>query len=594
MNDKHKKVKHKADFCVVGGGLAGLLAAVQAARKKLKVVLIQDRPVLGGNASSEIRMWPLGCHGSNNRESGIFEEINLENMHRNPERNYSIWDSVLYGLAKGQENLTVLFNCSVYDARVNGEGKRILAVEAWQLTTYTVHTVEAEYFADCSGDSILAPLVGAAYVVGREASADYHESIQPSEADRKTMGLTCMMQARETDRPVPFIPPAWAKVFPDESMFKHRSHHMSEKRFNYWWIELGGDRDSLYDTESIRDDLLATAFGVWDHIKNYGDHGAENWELDWVAFLPGKRESRRYQGAYVLNENDILAEGRFEDLVAYGGWTMDDHDPAGFHADGPPNAFHPAPAPYGIPYRSLYSENMENLFFAGRNISATHAALSSTRVMATCSVIGQAVGMAAAVAYGKNTTAHGVYREHIDELKQALLEADCYLPFNRRQISSLTAEAGFSSSDPQCKDLDKLRNGYDRPIGAEDNGCRIALAESLTIAFKAARQLRSIRLVFDSDLDRVTVSGDPALRNLPMICNRHLDFEPFGFPLTMTREYKLEYRDLAGNWQLLQHVRDNHQRLRLHEVSLETTAIRFIPLATYGDPSAHLFAVDVK
>ena len=174
---------HKVDFCVVGGGLSGVCAAIAAARKGLKVAIMHDRSVLGGNASSEIRMWVCGAHGDNNRETGIIEELELENFYRNPNLSYSIWDSVIYEKVRYEENITLILNCSCCDAKAkNG---KIISVKGWQTTTYTWHTVEAEYFADCSGDSILAPLVGAEFTVGREARSKYNESIQPEKADKK-------------------------------------------------------------------------------------------------------------------------------------------------------------------------------------------------------------------------------------------------------------------------------------------------------------------------------------------------------------------------------------------------------------------------
>ena len=178
------------------------------------------------------------------------------------------------------------------------------------------------------------------------------------------MGMSCLIQARETDRPQVFTPPSWAYVYETCEDLPHRGHDLLKT--NFWWIELGGEQDTIHDTEAIRDELLKVAFGVWDHMKNRGDHGAENWVLEWVGFIPGKRESRRYVGDYILNQNDVRAEGRFEDLVAYGGWTMDDHHPGGMNWEGEPTMFHPAPSPFGIPYRCLYSRNIVNLFFAAR------------------------------------------------------------------------------------------------------------------------------------------------------------------------------------------------------------------------------------
>ncbi len=425
-----KNLNHKVDLCVVGGGLAGMCAAISAARHGIKVLLIHDRPVLGGNASSEIRMWVCGAHGQNMRETGIVEEIMLENLYRNQNTVYSIWDSILYEKVKFEENITLLLNCSCLDAQMTGN--KIKSIKGWQLTSETWHTVEAELFADCSGDSILAPLTGAEFRIGREAASEYNESIEPEIADNKTMGLSCLFQARETDKPQTFIPPSWAHVYSSDDDLPKRGHLI--RKTNYWWIEIGGENDSIHDTEELKDELLKIAFGIWDHIKNHGDHEAENWILDWIGFLPGKRESRRYIGDHVLTQNDVRAEGRFDDVIAYGGWPMDDHHPAGFNYPGNPNINHPVPSPFGIPYRCLYSKNIENLFFAGRNISTTHAALSSTRVMATCALLGQAVGTAASIAVKYSLTPRGVYGEKIEELKQMLMDDDSYLPFNKRKI----------------------------------------------------------------------------------------------------------------------------------------------------------------
>lgn len=575
-----RNIVHKVDFCVVGGGMAGLCAAIAAARHGAKVVLMQDRPVLGGNASSEIRMWICGAHGENNRETGILEEINLENLYRNPHKNYSIWDSVLYEKVRFEDNITLLLNCTCTSLEM--DGSRIKSIKGWQLTTETWHTVEANVFADCSGDSILAPMSGAEFRMGREARGEFNESIEPIEADSNTMGMSCLIQARETTSPQPFIPPKWAYDYPTEDAIPHefRSHDVRDT--NFWWIELGGDQDSIHDTEAIRDELLKIAFGVWDHIKNHGDHGAQNWVLEWVGFLPGKRESRRYVGDYTLTQNDVEAEGRFDDLVAYGGWSMDDHHPAGFRYPGAPTIFHPAPSPFGIPYRCLYSRNIENLLFAGRNISATHAALSATRVMATCAVMGQAVGTAAAIAVRDALTPRGVYQQRIRELQQTLMEDDCYLPWHKRDIPELskTAELTASEGDPE-----PLRNGIDRPVGDDDNGWRGSIGSWVQYAFDGSRKIRELRLVFDSDLNR-------PIHNMP--CNYPLYDEPFHVPYTMVRAFCIELQDKDGVWRIVKRIENNYQRLVSLNIDAEAKAIRFIPEATWGADKAHVFAWDVR
>ena len=391
--------KWTADFCVVGAGLAGMCAALSAARHGAKVIVMHDRPIPGGNASSEIRMWVCGSRGENLRETGIVEELLLENLYRNPGAVPALWDSILYGSLEYAKNIKLLLNCSCQSVKMNKNGG-IASVSGYQTTTQTFHEVKADYFADCSGDSVLAPLTGAEYRHGREARSEFNESIEPEQADTHTMGNSCLIQARQLRKKVKFTPPPWAKKFRCEADIPPSRNTKLKGLENFWWMETGGLGNTIRDTEENRRDLLELAFGIWDYIKNYSPEAEENayWELDWVGFLPGKRESRRYVGDYIMNQNDVSASGKFEDTIAYGGWTMDDHNPAGFYTQESPTIFHPAPFPYGIPYRSIYSKNIPNLFFAGRNISVSHAALSSTRVMATCATLGQACGTAASIA----------------------------------------------------------------------------------------------------------------------------------------------------------------------------------------------------
>ena len=579
-----REIAHETELCIIGGGMAGVCAAIAAARRGAKVVLMQDRPVLGGNASSEIRMWICGAHGPNNRETGILEEIMLENLYRNPDANFSVWDSVIYEKVKAEPNITLLLNCHCTGCEM--DDGRIKSVYGIQLTNETRHTVASRLFADCSGDSVLAPLTGAEFRVGRESASEFNESIEPAEADRMTMGMSVLFQIRETDSPKPFIPPSFAYVYESDDSFPFREH---DKKTNFWWIELGGNEDSICDTEEKRDELLKIVFGVWDHMKNRGDHGVENWQLEWIGFLPGKRESRRYVGDVIMNQNDVAAEGRFDDLVAYGGWTMDDHHPEGFLYPGPPNIFHPAPSPFGIPYRCLYSKNIENLLFAGRNISVTHAALSSTRVMATCAVLGQALGTAAAIAVQKNLAPRRIYETEMPNLQQQLMDDDCYLPFHRRRISR-AAEEAVIMEDPGAS---VLKNGYDRPIGQEDNGWRCALGESLTYRLRNPIRIAKIRLVFNSDLNR-------AIHNMP--CNYPLRQEGFHVPESLVKEYRMEISADGITYKTIRYEKNNYQRLVKFPVDSIGQYIRFTPLSTWGSvhnrtafgEKAHIFAWDFE
>jgi len=563
---------------VVGGGLAGMCTAVAAARRGARVALMQDRPMLGGNASSEIRMHVCGAHGPNNKETGIVEEVMLENFYRNPLGHWHIWDTVLYETARFQPNLMLLLNCSCNDAEM--DGPRIKSVKGWQLTTETWQTVEADFFADCSGDSILAPLSDAEFRIGREARDEFDEDIEPPTTDLRTMGMSCLIQARETARPQPFVPPKWAYTFPSDDDLPNRGHDHTAT--NFWWIELGGEHDSIHDTEMLRDELLKIAFGVWDHIKNHGDHDADNWVLEWTGCLPGKRESRRYLGDHVLTQNDVRAEGKFEDLIAYGGWSMDDHHPAGFRHPGKPTLFHQAPSPYGIPYRSVYSRNIENLFFAGRNISATHAAMSSTRVMSTCATLGQAAGTAAAIAVRDGLTPRAVYEKRIAELRQTLMDDDCYLPWNRRETPDLTKRAKLSASEA---DPEPLRNGIDRPVGEEDNGWTGSVGGWVEYALDRPGPVSRIRLVFDSDLNRYRL-------NLPS--SYPLDRQPRPVPATMIKQFRIDAKNDDDTWTTVFREDNNYQRLVRVPVEVQTTAIRFVPEATWGADRAHVFAMDVQ
>ena len=561
-----RTITYQTELCVVGGGMSGLCCAIAAARHGTRVVLVQDRPVLGGNASSEIRMWIGGAHGKDNREGGIIEEIFLENFYQNPSLKYPLWDSVLYEKAKAEENLTLLLNTACLDATMDGD--RIVSIKAWQSNAETFHVISARYFADCSGDSILQPLSGARCMYGREAKADFNERIPPDVADRKTMGMSCLFQIRETDHPVPYTPPTWAYTYETDDDLPYKDH---DRENNFWWIELGGEWDCIHDTDRCRDELLKICYGVWDHMKNRGDHGVENWELEWIGFLPGKRESRRYVGKYIVTQNDVEAEGRFDDIVAYAGWSMDDHFPEGFYYNkGHPTIYHPAPQPWGLPLRCMISENIENLVFAGRNISVTHAALSSSRVMATCAILGQALGTAVSQALQDGCQVENV---DISKLQQTLMEDDCYIPWHTRTLPALTLEADCSAP--------VVRNGIDR---GEENCWVGGEGDTVEYRFDGERDVREIRLVFDNDMNR-------KYHNMP--CNYPLVQKKFKLPRTLIRAYRIEGIDDEDRKFTL-YVENNHQRFVKHRVEWRVSSLRFVPLATHGCEEFRLFDFEIR
>jgi hypothetical protein len=573
-----KKI-HKVDVCVVGGGMAGLIAAVAAARRGASVVLIHDRPVFGGNASSEVRMWICGAHGHHRKETGILEEMQLANLHRNPEGLYSVWDSVLFEFGLMTPGLTSLLNTSVNNARM--EDGQLRAVDAWQLTTQIWHRVEADYFIDASGDSILAPLSGAETRIGRESREDFGESLAPKRADLRTMGNTLLLQLEETEREQAFTPPDWAYRFDDDTNLPSRVGNGFGH--NFWWLELGGLQDTIGDAETIRDELLKTGWGVWDYMKNIGPQAEKlkNWRLRWFGALPGKRENRRYIGDYTMTQHDVDAEGRFEDLVAYGGWSMDDHHPGGLYYPGKATLFHKAPSPYGIPFRSLYSRNVPNLFCAGRNISVTHCALSSTRVMATCAIIGQAVGTAAALCVKAAKGPGQLGANAIRSLQQQLMEDDCWLPNIERASNPLMTSAAIKdccSGDVEAllatpeREPDKSVAHWEGPVGAY-----------IELTWEAPAYVKCLRLIFDSDLNDAKC----------MPCRYPLKGVQMKMPTSLIKAYRIEIKETAdGSWQPIYEKKDNRHRRVVLPVGRSIAAIRWTGLATWGDSELKLFAIE--
>jgi len=589
-----KTVELNAAFCVVGGGLAGLCAAVAAARHGTPTVLMHERPMPGGNASSEIRMWVCGAHGENNRETGLIEELQLANLYYNPHKIYSLWDAQMYALAKAEPNLTLLLNTSCMDAEM--DKNRIVSVTGWQMTTQQFIRVRADLFADCSGDSVLAPLTGADFRIGREAAAEFGEETMAKEADLKTMGMSCLLQGRKLDHPVEFRAPAWAKKMSAEDLRRRRPNPESTGE-NFWYLELGGDRDSIGDTETVRDELVALAYGMWDAYKNSGEFpGSEYWQLDFLGFLPGKRESRRMLGDYLMTQRDVADGGEFEDTVAYGGWPLDDHDPRGFYNPGHPCLQVQSKSPYGIPYRCLYSRNIENLFFAGRNISMTHAAMSSSRVMATCAILGQAVGTAAAIAGKYGVTPRGVYESHLSELKETLMYDDCFLPYNRRTVSEAALEAELSCDDAAGGDILNLRSGIDRnnhTYGEGEQGFTMNPGASVEYHMEEPVEVSRVRVVFDSDLNRVTLPGDAIERGHGTRACVKPDSPVMCMPKTLAKVYSLEIETENG-WEGVIFETENIRRLITISVCRPITGIRLTVMETWGAETVHIMSFDFE
>ncbi|WP_314146871.1 FAD-dependent oxidoreductase [uncultured Leifsonia sp.] len=416
------------DVVVIGGGLAGVSAAVAAARLGSSVALITNRPVLGGNSSSEVRVWVVGAtaHGTQrfSRETGIMGELFLENQYRNAEGNPHYWDQVVLDLVRAEPNLTLHLNTDVRTVRMHEDRHAIRSVTGWTMGSELQTTFEAPVFLDCTGDGLIGHLAGAEYRIGREARSEYGEEWAPEEADDELLGSSLFFYTKDAGRPSRFVPPSIAKDIGSTPILANRIIRTGDNGCDYWWIEWGGELDTVTENERIRDELWGVVFGIWDHIKNSGDFDSENLTLEWVGSLPGKREYRRFVGDHTLTQNDILDQVEFPDAVAFGGWSIDLHPVEGVYADRAGAQQRYSAGTYGIPYRSLYSRNVENLLFAGRDISASHVAFGSTRVMATCSTQGQAAGTAASLIARRGITPRALGRDHLDLLLTTLARED--------------------------------------------------------------------------------------------------------------------------------------------------------------------------
>lgn len=581
------------DLLVAGGGMAGVCAAVAAARHGVKVVLVQDRSRLGGNSSSEVKMHIVGAdmHGSRPgwREGGLLEEFRLEDAVQNPQRSREMWDLLLYDKVVSEPNITLLLDTTCCAAEVsNGRITRVLARSDKRETLYRI---TAGLFADCSGDCRLGLEAGAELRIGREGKSEFGESLSMDSADQQTLGSTILFTARDFGKPMPFKAPKWARKV-EKGMLKYRGIRSWE--YGYWWIEWGGDRDTIRDESVIRAELLSIALGVWDYIKNSGEHpSSANWALDWLGMVPGKRGSRRLLGDHILREQDLMGSAQpLKDGVCIGGWSMDDHPPTGFdRPDLKPCRQIPPPFVYNIPLRSLYSRNISNLLMAGRNLSATHVAFTSARVMATCAVMGQAVGTAAAYCIGHNCTPRQLAADakSLGELQQILLRDDQTIrdirntdPLDLARQAEVSASGSVPGSEPA-----HVINGWVRDLpGKWENrwGGPMTPEAWLDLTWQVPQTLRSVQITFDTGFQReLTLTHQDSV-------NERIIRAPQ--PETI-RDYELLFRAPGrSEWQSLGKFEGNYQRLVRHVFEPFTAAaLRLRVTASNGSPEARVYEV---
>lgn len=488
------------DLVVIGGGLAGLCAALAAARNGTRTALIQDRPVFGGNASSEIRVVPLGAGtgAAWNAETGIVHELMLKDRAVDHQSFFdhgmagSVWDMTLEQAALDEPMLTTFMNTSVRGVTAididdpSGYSRRIVSVEASQTQTEKEFVFSARHFIDATGDGTVGYLAGADWRYGRESREEFGERLAPLVATTEgLLGSTIPMRAKDIGRPVSYTPPDWIVQYtsPEDFVMDRQLFHAGGKRQGgeaerddgaglkrdfggYWWLEVNDPFHQIDDADpGIRREIHRHLFGIWNYLKNHAPNKAwfETFVLDWYGHLVGKRESRRLVGDVTLTEQHCITDQHWPDAVAYASWWLDLHSPGGINNKRAPGAWegwdkhfehYSRIAPFSIPLRCYYSRNVENLWMAGRDISVTHVALGPLRVMLACGAQGQSVGTAASYALRHGLTPRQTADpegEHVRAIQQTLLKQDARLLSipNRDPLDhALRARATASSASP--------------------------------------------------------------------------------------------------------------------------------------------------
>ncbi len=422
----NRTIESTFDLVIAGGGMAGSCAAITAARQGLKVALIQDRPVLGGNASSEVRLWILGATshmGNNNRwarEGGVIDEILVENVFRNREGNPLILDTIILEKVREESNISLFLNTAVYEVKKKSENE-IESIQAFCSQNSTEYIFSAPLFLDSTGDGLVSFLAGAAFRMGAETKEEFGEMFAPDRSFGELLGHSIYFYSKKTDHPVKYVPPSYA-LKDIKELNRYKIISKDDQGCRFWWIEYGGRRDTIYDTEEIKWELWKVVYGIWNYIKNSGEYeDVDNLTLEWVGTIPGKRESRRFQGLYTLKQHDIVNQASFDDAIAFGGWALDLHPSDGVYSDLPGCVQYHSKGIYALPLRSYISKDIKNLIYTGRIISATHVAFGSSRVMATCAIGAQGVAVAASHCIQKQIMPDELLQDnHLCEIQQKL------------------------------------------------------------------------------------------------------------------------------------------------------------------------------
>lgn len=413
--------KASYDLVVVGGGVAGMCAAVTAARMGCKVALVNDRPVLGGNNSAEVRVH-LGGYAEMEPNKGLGRMLrefgNSRKGNAQPAEYYE--DDKKQNFIEAEKNVMLYANYRAVSVQMNGT--KISSVVIKHIETGEEICLKAALFSDCTGDGTIGYLAGADFRMGRESRSEFGESLAPEKADSLTMGASIQWYSKDNGKKT---------VFPKFNYGLEFNENNCEKvKMGEWTWETGMNKNQIDEAELIRDYGLLVVYSNWSFLENEWKEKEKyrNWSLEWVAYIAGKRESRRLMGDYILKQDDIDKGVFHEDASFTTTWSIDLHIPDPKNSElFPGQEFKAATKhlfihPYAVPYRCLYSRNVNNLFMAGRNISTTHVGLGTVRVMRTTGMMGEVVGMAAALCRQYGVLPREIYQHHLPELKKMMKE----------------------------------------------------------------------------------------------------------------------------------------------------------------------------
>ncbi len=587
------KKQIECDVFVAGGGLAGVCAAIAAARSGAKTVLVQDRSRLGGNASSEIRMHPLGIDSEKWgwREAGILEEIKLDNAANNPQRSWEVWDLLLYDKCISEPNLTLILDTSVFAAE--SDGGQIRCAYARCDKTLSIYKISAKIFVDCTGDSRLAMEAGAELMDGREGSEKFGEPLADTYQKGGHLCSSIMFTSKVLDRPVPFKAPAWAKKITAENLqFRDPSRWGFD--YGYWFISHGGLADTIRDNEVIRFELLSIVLGVWDYIKNSGKYPeTANRALDFIGMIPGKRDSFRIAGERIFTQHDIAGGWKnLPDQVAAVGWPMEDQPSEGFYATGKKPAMYGGNTPfYNLPLTAMYAKGLKNLMMAGRNMSTSHLAFTSTRVMNVCAVAGQTAGTAAAMCSKQNMFPRDISASAklVETLRQKLLRDGQIIlgakntdPLDFARCAKISATHSCDGTAPAnivTGQIFDMKGEYKNRWRAE-----ISAIPSITVQWETPTPISEVTVNLDTGSRLLTPTLETAFVKKVVQAPQPETLKDFDIKATLP----------DGTEKELAKVRDNYQkRCVIKFPKINALKLTLQCLATNGSPKVSIFEIRI-